>query len=75
MTEEESKVSKSVNQSFLKEFGKFECPECSEFFVNYNENIPYLQRILNEDFHEKKKQFKRIMSPVDNNNCYTAGKI
>ena len=37
--------------------------------------IPYLQRILNEDFHEKKKQFKRIMSPVDNNNCYTAGKI
>ena len=39
VTEEESKVSKSVNQSFLKEFGKFECPECSEYFVNYNENI------------------------------------
>ena len=37
--------------------------------------IPYLQRILNEDFHERKKQFKRIMSPVDNNVCYTAGKI
>ena len=39
VTEEESKVSKSVNQSFLKEFGKFECPECSEYFVNYNENM------------------------------------
>ena len=25
-----------------------------------------------EDFHEK-KQFKRIMSPVENNVCYTAG--
>ena len=39
MSGEESKVSKSVNQSFLQEFGKFKCPECSEFFVNYNENI------------------------------------
>ena len=37
--------------------------------------IPYLQRLLNEDFHERKKQFKRIMSPVDNNVYFTAGKI
>ena len=37
--------------------------------------IPYLQRLLNEDFHERKKQFKRILSPVDINVCYTAGKI
>ena len=37
--------------------------------------IPYLQRLLNEDFNERRKQFKRILSPVDINNCYTAGKI
>ena len=30
MSGEESKVSKSVNQSFLQELGKFECPECSQ---------------------------------------------
>ena len=41
--------------------------------------IPYLQRLLNKDFNEKRKQFRKIInsavSPVDNNNCYTAGKI
>ena len=28
-----------VNQSFLKVFEKFKCPERSEFVVNYNEDI------------------------------------
>ena len=37
--------------------------------------IPYLQRLLNEDFKESKKQLKRLLSLVDINNCYTAGKI
>ena len=41
--------------------------------------IPYLQRLLNKDFNEKRKQFRKIitsvLSPVDNNICYTAGKI
>ena len=42
--------------------------------------IPYLQRLLNQEFHENKKQFRKIMnsiplSPVDNDNCCTAGKI
>ena len=37
--------------------------------------ITYLQRLLNEEFKESKKQFKRLLSPVDINNCYTAGKI
>ena len=39
--------------------------------------VPYLQRLLNEDFKEKKKNFQKIIRsvPVDNNVCYTAGKI
>ena len=36
---EESKISKSVNQSFLKLFEKFKCRKCSEFFVHSNEEI------------------------------------
>ena len=39
--------------------------------------VPYLQRLLNEDFKEKKKNFQKIIRsvPVDNNVCYTAGKF
>ena len=36
---EESKISKSVNQSFLKVFEKFKCPKCSAFVVNCYEEI------------------------------------
>ena len=39
--------------------------------------VPYLQRLLNEDFKENKKNFQKIIRsvPVDNNVCYTAGKF
>ena len=38
-TKSESKISKSVDQSFLKVFDKFKCPKCSAFVVNCYEEI------------------------------------
>ena len=39
LTFDSSSVTYFVNQSFKKIFEKFKCPECSEFFENYDENI------------------------------------